>query len=130
MKISALKENDNHEVRVSLSPESIKLFKRFDLDILVEEGAGVNSGFLDQQYKDFGAKIVTRDECLDSDICLCVKIPSIDDLESSELAKLAPPIPSLPVVLPTYKTGKSSCSSFASKLTNKSKVSSKTSLAL
>ena len=28
MKISALKENDNHEVRVSLSPESIKLFRK------------------------------------------------------------------------------------------------------
>jgi len=81
MKISALKESNNIETRVSITPDSIKLFNRLNLDVLVEEGAGISSGYSDQQYADLGAKIARRDECLNVDICLCVRIPEIEDLE-------------------------------------------------
>ena len=38
MLISALKEQKNNEVRVSISPESVKLFQRLGLDVIIEEG--------------------------------------------------------------------------------------------
>ena len=81
MLISALKEKTNNEVRVAISPESIKLFQKLGLNVIIEEGAGINSGYSDQNYIDFGAKIVSRDQCLNTDICLCVKIPEIEDLK-------------------------------------------------
>ena len=81
MRISSLKELADYEKRVSITPESVKLFERLGLEILIEKGAGMHSGYLDQQYLDSGAKIANRDECLNADICLCVKIPEILDIE-------------------------------------------------
>ena len=81
MLISALKEFTDNEKRVALTPDSLKLFQRLGLEVLIEKGAGINSGYTDQQYIDFGAKIVNRESCLQADICLCVKIPEIKDLE-------------------------------------------------
>ena len=81
MIISALKEVSENEKRIALSPDSIKLFQRIGLEIIIEKGAGIESGYIDQDYFDKGAKIVSRDECLNADICLCVKVPEIVDLE-------------------------------------------------
>ena len=43
MQISALKENFNNENRVALTPDTIKLFQRLGLQVLIEDGAGNNS---------------------------------------------------------------------------------------
>ena len=56
MLISALKEFTDNEKRVALIPDSLKLFQRLGLEVLIEKGAGINSGYTDQQYIDFGAK--------------------------------------------------------------------------
>ena len=45
MQIAALKENDIDENRVSLTPDSVKLYQRLNLDVIIEDGAGLNSGF-------------------------------------------------------------------------------------
>ncbi len=42
MQISALKENHDFENRVALTPDSIKLFQRLNLEVLIEDGAGNN----------------------------------------------------------------------------------------
>ena len=44
MQISALKEISTDENRVALTPDAIKLFQRLGLDVLIEDGAGNNSG--------------------------------------------------------------------------------------
>ena len=80
MLIAALKENNSNENRVSLVPDSVKLFQRLNLEVLVEDGAGKSSGYPNQLYLDNGARIVTREECLKADICLCVKMPEENDL--------------------------------------------------
>jgi len=51
MQISALKENSNDENRVALAPDSIKLFQRLDLEVLIEDGAGNNSGYPNDLYE-------------------------------------------------------------------------------
>ena len=80
MQISALKENSSDENRVALTPDSIKLFQRLDLEVLIEDGAGITSGYPNNLYEENGAKIVTRNECLQANICLCVKMPNEEDL--------------------------------------------------
>ena len=81
MIISALKEVNKNEKRVAITPDSIKFFQRLGLDILIEKGAGVESGFIDEHYLKNGATIANRLECLNSDICLCVNLPEEEDLE-------------------------------------------------
>ena len=81
MQISALKENFNNENRVALTPDTIKLFQRLGLEVLIEDGAGNNSGYPNDLYEANGAKIVSREQCLKANICLCVKIPNDKDLQ-------------------------------------------------
>ncbi len=81
MQISALKENFNNENRVALTPDTIKLFQRLGLEVLIEDGAGNNSGYPNDLYEANGAKIASRDQCLKASICLCVKIPNDNDLQ-------------------------------------------------
>jgi len=81
MQISALKENFNNENRVALTPDTIKLFQRLGLEVIIEDGAGNNSGYPNDLYEANGAKIASRDQCLKANICLCVKIPNDNDLQ-------------------------------------------------
>jgi len=81
MQIAALKEKNIDENRVSLTPDSIKYFQRLNLEVLLEDGAGITSGYPNELYLENGAKIVSRKDCLNSDICLCVRIPAEDDLK-------------------------------------------------
>ena len=80
MQIAALKENYPKESRVSLTPQSIKLFQRLNFEVLIEDGAGNNSGYLNESYQEYGARIVSKEDCLKADICLCVKLPEQSDL--------------------------------------------------
>ena len=59
MKISIPKENRKGETRVAASPEVIKKFVSMGFDITVESGAGLNSGFTDEIFKNAGAKIAS-----------------------------------------------------------------------
>ena len=59
MKISIPKENREGETRVAASPEVIRKFVSMGFDITVESGAGLNSGFTDEIFKDAGAKIAS-----------------------------------------------------------------------
>ena len=81
MQIAALKENHNQENRVSLTPDSLKLFQKLNLEVLIEEGAGNNSGYPNELYLEHGARIASREECLKADICLCVNLPDESDLK-------------------------------------------------
>ena len=78
MQISALKESSNDENRVALTPDSIKLFQKLGLEVLIEDGAGIDSGYPNKLYEENGAKIVKRNECLKANICLCVQMPNND----------------------------------------------------
>lgn len=79
MQISIIKEGKN-EQRVASTPDTIKLLERFDAEVLIEKGAGELSGYGDELYESSGAKIVDRSACLQSDICLCVRMPSQNDI--------------------------------------------------
>jgi NAD(P) transhydrogenase subunit alpha len=58
MKLLVLKENNPDEKRVSLTPDIISKYSKKNIEILIEQDAGKNSGFDDQDYIKSGAKIV------------------------------------------------------------------------
>jgi NAD(P) transhydrogenase subunit alpha len=80
VKISIIKEENKNEQRVASTPNIIKLFERFGAEVLIEKGAGDLSGYDDVLYESAGAIIVNRSECFQSDICLCVRMPSQNDI--------------------------------------------------
>lgn len=59
MKISIPKENRSGETRVAASPEVVKKFTAMGFEVTIESGAGLNSGFTDEIFKNAGAKIAS-----------------------------------------------------------------------
>ena len=80
MQISVIKEENKNEQRVSSTPDAIKLLERLGAEVLVEKGAGELSGYGDEMYISSGAKIVDHSTCFQSDIFLCVRMPSQDSI--------------------------------------------------
>ncbi|WP_296704930.1 Re/Si-specific NAD(P)(+) transhydrogenase subunit alpha [Algoriphagus sp.] len=80
MKIGVLKETKDHEKRVALSPEVIKLLIKKEFEVAVESGAGEGSNFSDEEYKVAGASIIAKTQVFDSDILLKVNIFSPEEV--------------------------------------------------
>ena len=81
MDLSILKEVENFETRVSATPDSVKILNNLGFKVFIESDAGLKSGYTNNQYKESGAIITNRDECLKSkDLCLVVQIPPLKDI--------------------------------------------------
>ena len=77
MKIGVPKEIKPQENRIGLTPESVKKLISNDHEVLVENNAGYEAGFENDQYKNAGAKIVDKagDIFNDAEIIVKVKEP-------------------------------------------------------
>ena len=62
MIIGVPKESYPGERRVALIPASLQALSKVGMEVIVEEGAGLDAGFTDAEYKEKGAKVVSRDE--------------------------------------------------------------------
>ena len=82
MILSTLKELDKNETRVSITPDSVKLFIKLGFEVFIEDGAGNLSGYQNKNYEEMGAKITNRSQCLNADVCLCVRLPSREDIKN------------------------------------------------
>src|SRR5699024_2211643 len=60
MLIGVPKEIKNNENRVALTPSGAQSLQDGGHEVFVETGAGINSGFSDQEYLDAGAEIVKQ----------------------------------------------------------------------
>lgn len=58
MKIGCVKEIKNNEFRVGLTPDNVKAYVMAGHDVYVEKGAGLGSGFSDEEYLNAGAVLV------------------------------------------------------------------------
>ena len=58
MIIGIPKETKTHEYRIAMLPVGAQLLCKDGHTVLVEKGAGLGSGFNDEQYSKAGAKIV------------------------------------------------------------------------
>src|SRR5688572_14884274 len=79
MRLAVLKESVPGERRVALAPACLPPLVKAGWEILVESGAGIAAGFLDDQYLERGAKIVeTRGDALAADVVAAVRITSTE----------------------------------------------------
>ena len=58
MKIGCVKEIKNNEFRVGLTPDNVKTYVAAGHHVYMEKGAGVGSGFTDNEYVDAGASLI------------------------------------------------------------------------
>lgn len=58
MKIGCVKEIKNNEFRVGMTPDNAKSYVNAGHEVLIEAGAGLGSGFTDEEYVEAGAKII------------------------------------------------------------------------
>ena len=75
MKIGVVKEIKDKENRVALTPEGAKKIAAAGHAVLVEDSAGFNSGFSNEEYKNGGAKIVDTETAWSADLVVKVKEP-------------------------------------------------------
>ena len=58
MKIGCVKEIKNNEFRVGLTPDNVKAYVTAGHHVYIEKGAGIGSGFSDNEYVDAGASLI------------------------------------------------------------------------
>lgn len=82
MIVATVKEKNEFENRVSITPETCKSYTKAGLDVIIEKNAGYNASFLDGAYKDSGAKVLDREQVLQqADVLISVSTM----LENSDL---------------------------------------------
>ena len=77
MKVGCVKEIKNNEFRVGLTPANAKAYLKAGHEVLIEKGAGLGSGFTDEEYAKAGAALFdTAKEVWDGcDMMVKVKEP-------------------------------------------------------
>lgn len=82
MIIGVLKE-PSPETRVSLLPEHISTLKKWNVEVLIESGAGTRAFANDEKYTEAGGIIKSRIEVIqNSDIILLINTPQQTDVEN------------------------------------------------
>lgn len=76
MRIGVPKEIKNNENRVAMAPAGVLTLITAGHEVFVETGAGIGSGFIDEQYQEAGAHIVsTAKEAWSQEMVMKVKEP-------------------------------------------------------
>jgi alanine dehydrogenase len=76
MRIGVPKEIKNNENRVAMTPAGVMNLVSHGHEVFIEKGAGLGSGFTDEQYVEVGAKIVDRaEDAWSMDMVMKVKEP-------------------------------------------------------
>jgi alanine dehydrogenase len=74
MIVGCVKEIKLQEYRVGVTPDQVGLYVRHGHRFLLEEGAGVGSGYSDRQYAANGAEIVSAAEQVWSEAAMVIKV--------------------------------------------------------
>lgn len=87
MRVGVLRETKDRELRVALLPGGARALLQRGHEVSVEQGAGVGSGFPDDEYERVGAKILqsAAEVIRQADLVLKVKEPT-----PSEIAEMRP----------------------------------------
>ena len=88
MIVATVKEKNEFENRVSITPDTCKSFIKAGLDVIIEKNAGYNASFLDNVYKESGADVLDREQVLKKADIL-VSVSTI--LENSDLDNIGTP---------------------------------------
>ncbi len=84
--MGVLKETLPGERRVAIAPKAISMLTKSNAEVWVETGAGVESGFLDDEYTAAGAKIASYSEIRDhAQILFTVRAPEPEGLKRGQI---------------------------------------------
>jgi len=75
MKIGIPKEIKDKEARVAITPQGVAKLVQAKHSVFVESGAGLDSGFSNEQYQTAGANIVSASDAWNTDLVVKVKEP-------------------------------------------------------
>ncbi len=76
MRIGVPAEVKNNENRVAMTPAGVVNLSLFGHEVFIQSGAGLGSGFTDEDYKEAGAQIVpTAQEAWAQEMIMKVKEP-------------------------------------------------------
>lgn len=76
MKIGVPKEMKNNENRVAITPAGVMTLVKAGHEVYIEKGAGLGSGFFDEEYEKAGATIVSSaQEAWSAEMVMKVKEP-------------------------------------------------------
>lgn len=102
MQVGIVRETRPGERRVAATPETVATLAALGLDVTVEAGAGVESGFADEAYENAGASVVPQLKLEELAICCHVRALSPADAarlqEGAVTIGLASPASELPTV--------------------------------
>jgi len=81
MRVGTIRETKNEEYRVGLTPAGVNALSEAGHEVLVEVGAGVGSGFTDDQYQAAGASLRKGAREVIEDVDLLVKVKELQFAE-------------------------------------------------
>jgi len=82
MKAAVIRETLPGERRVALTPAVLPSLAKAGVEVLVEQGAGIEAGYPDRAYEENGARVVqSADELLSADVILRVRFAGTDGEE-------------------------------------------------
>ena len=85
MIIGALKETKHQETRVAITPDIVTKYKNLGLEIMIETGLGINSGFNDDDYIKNGAMVVKNRNDIFKQADILINIWSVSEYEFKKL---------------------------------------------
>ena len=74
MVVGVPKEIKDHEYRVSVTPDGVRVLRQAGHDVWIEPSAGVGSGYSDEDYRSAGATLAESKEQLFQQATLIVKV--------------------------------------------------------
>ena len=74
MKIGSVKEIKNNEFRVGLTPDNVKAYVSAGHQVYIEKGAGLGSGYADEEYAEAGAAMVDSAADVWHEVDMMVKV--------------------------------------------------------
>jgi NAD(P) transhydrogenase subunit alpha len=80
MKVGVPKETSQGERRVALVPDVVKSLAEREIEVVVEAGAGVESGHPDAEYAEAGATLGSAEEAWGADIVTHVAVPTGEEI--------------------------------------------------
>src|SRR5690554_3222243 len=102
MQVGIVRETRPGERQMAATPETVATLAALGLDVIIEAGAGVESGFADDAYESAGASVVPQLALETVDVCCHVRALSPADAarlkEEAVTIGLASPASELPTV--------------------------------
>jgi NAD(P) transhydrogenase subunit alpha len=81
MLIGVVLESDEEETRVAATPSTAAQLLALGYEVVIEEGAGLASRFLDDGYTSAGARVVSREKAWAADIVMKVNPPTAEEID-------------------------------------------------